>query len=277
MSIHLPALLTSFFLILALLGIRQALISAVRRKSEVLSRDQRRWMSRIKNTIIIIGFLGIVMIWAPQLQALALSLTAVAVALVVATKEMILCLTGAFMRVTTTPFRVGDWVTVDGISGEVVDINAFSFRIQEVDIEGKSYQTTGRVIEVPNGKLFTSNIENLTFSKKYVFLDIPLTIAHGEISPDILLPKIEEIANEHYKPLAEDARRYNRTIEKKAGMDIPDPEPVVSLNTTDAGHLVYIVHAFVPTAQASQYNRFVTKDVLGFVYKNRAHNKSKVK
>src|SRR5687768_12554003 len=119
-------LVASLILVVVLLTARFFLVRAVRRKSksDILSKDQRVWMTRIKNGTIILLLFGLILIWAPQLQAIALSLTAVAVALVVATKEMILCLTGAFMRVTTQPFKVGDWVKIDDVTGEVVDLNA---------------------------------------------------------------------------------------------------------------------------------------------------------
>lgn len=41
-------LVTSILLLSALLTARLFLIRAVRNKSEILSRDQRRWISRIK-------------------------------------------------------------------------------------------------------------------------------------------------------------------------------------------------------------------------------------
>jgi small-conductance mechanosensitive channel len=271
MTFPVHAFLTSILLVATLFVTRQMLARAVKRQSssDFLSKDQRRWLSLVKNSTLIIAVFGLILIWAPQLQAVALSLTAVAVALVVATKEMILCLTGAFMRVTATPFRIGDWVTVDSATGEVVDINIFSFRIQEIDIEGKTYRPTGKIIEIPNGKLFTSNVERLTFVKKYVYLDIPVTVPGSDFSPDEVLSSINAIVEGHYAPFAEEARKYNRNFEKKAGLDIPDPDPVVSLRTTDSGNVIYTVRAFVPTEQAGAFYRAVAKDILGYLYKEK--------
>lgn len=270
-------LVTSLFLIAALLTARFFLIRAVRRKSksDILSKDQRVWLSRIKNTTIILMLFGLTLIWAPQLQAIALSLTAVAVALVVATKEMILCLTGAFMRVTTQPFKVGDWVRIDDVTGEVVDINALAFIVQEVDIDNRTYQFTGRIIEVPNGRLFTGTIENLTFMKKYVFLDIPFTVQYGDVDPAKLLDKANVILLSHYEPLDAEARAYNRKIEKKAGIDIADPEPHVYARVTDLGHIVFTARLFVPTAKAAAINRALTQELLALVYKEKSAARKK--
>ena len=102
------SIFTSVLLIITVVVTRGFLIRRVRKDSEVLAKDQRRWIIRIKNTAAIVTLLGLVLIWAPQLHTFAISIAAFAVALVVATKEMILCLTGAIMRATSQPFKVGD-------------------------------------------------------------------------------------------------------------------------------------------------------------------------
>lgn len=87
----------------------------------ILYKDQRQWIIRIKNTSAALVLLALLFIWAPQLHTFAISIAAFAVALVIATKEMIMCFMGAIMRASSQPFNVGEWVTVDGVTGEVVD------------------------------------------------------------------------------------------------------------------------------------------------------------
>jgi hypothetical protein len=66
-----------------------------RAESGVLSEAQRRRVSHVRFATLVVSIVGPVLIWAPELQNFALSLTAVAVALVIATKELLLCLSGA--------------------------------------------------------------------------------------------------------------------------------------------------------------------------------------
>jgi small-conductance mechanosensitive channel len=68
---------------------------------------------------VVLLLLGLVLIWAPQLWTFALSLAAVAVEIVVATKEMILCISGSLMRASPRAFSVGDWIEVADVRGEV--------------------------------------------------------------------------------------------------------------------------------------------------------------
>lgn len=278
-SIHWPDLLsfggmfTTLLLFTAVWVLRGLLIRYVRRDVEVLDKDQRRWIIRIKNAAVIIVLIGLALIWAPQLHTFALSIAAFAVALVVATKEMILCLTGAIMRATSQPFKAGDWITVDGVTGEVIDLDVFAFRLQEVDMKGKSYQFTGRTITIPNAKLFTVNIENSNFFKTYIFEDVRVAVQFTDIDPAVCLAALKDIAERHFAPHREQALFFNRKIRRRAGIEIGTAEPNFDLTTSELGHYQFHVRFFLPTNIASDVGSEVSKEFLSFVYQLRHKTK----
>lgn len=269
------SIFTSLLLAIAILTTRGFLIRYVRKDAEILAKEQRRWIIRIKNTSAILLFIGLVLIWAPQLHTFALSITAFAVALVVATKEMILCLTGAIMRATSQPFRVGEWVTIDGVTGEVIDLDAFAFRLQEVDMEGKTYQFTGRTITIPNSKLFTSNVENSNFFKAYIFEDVRVAVQYEEVDPAIAMNALRLIAEKHFAPYREDSTAFNRKIRRRAGIDIGSAEPVFDLVTSELGHYQFHVRFFLPTSAATETGARVSEEFLSHIYKLRQENAAK--
>lgn len=80
-----------------LVAIRLVAIRLLRSKTGASPHIQRRWSATIRNVLFLLGVIGLVLIWAPQLRTFALSLTAVAVAFVVATKELIPCFSGSFL------------------------------------------------------------------------------------------------------------------------------------------------------------------------------------
>ncbi len=267
------SIFTSVLLIITIVVTRGFLIRRVRKDAEVLGKDQRRWIIRIKNTAVILALLGLVLIWAPQLHTFAISIAAFAVALVVATKEMILCLTGAIMRATSQPFKVGDWVTIDGITGEVVDLDAFAFRLQEVDMEGKTYQFTGRTITIPNSKLFTSNVENANFFKTYIFEDVRVAVQYTDVDPGAALDVLKSIAETHFEPHRKDAVAFNKRIRRRAGIDVGSAEPVFDLTTSELGHYQFHVRFFLPTALAAKIGSDISTDFLTHVYHLRQNGK----
>lgn len=260
-------LITSVFLLVTLLTARMFLVRAIRNKSEILSRDQRRWISRVKNGILLLLIVGLILVWAPQLRTLALSLAAVAVALVVATKEMILCLSGAFMRVSTRPFVVGDWITIDNMSGEVIDVNAFSIKLQKLDVTGKSYQLTGPTIEIPNSRLLTSAVENLTLGKSWMYHDVRMVVPAIDARPIEHMSLLNEIVTSRYADLQEQSEVQHTRLKRKSGIELPGIRPDCSLGTTDLGHSVFTAHLFIPTRDAARFTRDITYDFLSGVQK----------
>ena len=263
------SLLTTLLLIAAVMFGRQLLIRHVWRDSEVLAKEQRSWIIRIKNGSAILIVIGLVLIWAPQLHTFALSIAAFAVAVVVATKEMILCLMGAIMRVTSQPFKTGDWISVDGITGEVVDLDAFSFRLQEVDMKNRSYQFTGRTVVIPNGKIFSSNVENANFFKNFIFDDFKISTQFNDLDPETARAALVKITEKYFAPFRTEAQAYNRKIRRRSGIAIGRAEPSYDVSTSDVGHYHFNVRLFVPTHAASDLRAEITHDFLVYLYKQR--------
>ncbi|MFA5591877.1 MAG: mechanosensitive ion channel family protein [Micavibrio sp.] len=263
------SIITSIVFIFIIGTVRGLLIRYVRKDAEILDKDQRRWIIRIKNIAAVLIMFGLIMIWAPQLHTFAISIAAFAVALVVATKEMILCLTGAIMRATSQPFKVGEWVSIDGLTGEVVDLDAFSFRLQEVDMDGKTYQFTGRTVTVPNAKLFTHNVINANFFKSYIFEDVRVAVQYADIDPTEALNMLKEIASKYFAPYRENALAFNRKIRRRAGVDIGSGEPVFDLTTSELGHYQLHARLFLPTPLAAGVGSEISREFLARIFATR--------
>ena len=155
-----PALYTSDVLasvsfILVLFLARLIAGRALRRRDDLTQQVAHRWTANFRNLLILVAAIGLIMIWAPQLRTFALSLTAVAVAIVVATKELILCLSGAALRTFTRAFSVGDVIEVGSTKGEVLDLNLLATRVREFESRDGSIAPTGRMITLPYSLLFT--------------------------------------------------------------------------------------------------------------------------
>lgn len=118
----------------------------------------RRWTATLRNVLIVVAMIGLVMIWAPQLRTFALSLTAFAVASVVAMKELILCISGSALRTLSRAYSVGDYIEIGGKRGEVMDFNLLVTRLREFEGQEGSFQRTGRDIILPHSLLFTSPV-----------------------------------------------------------------------------------------------------------------------
>ena len=263
---------TSIVVFLIFIFLRTMAVHFIKRKSEILDKDQWRWINRTNNATTIFIFIGFVLIWAPQLQTFALSLTAVAVAIVLITKELLMCLTGGLLRASSRPFDVGDWITVDGLSGEVKRITATMTLLEKLDMSQAVYDHTGETIQIPNSRFLTANVENLNFTKKYIYHSFNITTQFADINPQDVKGYLTAILEENVAPYMKDATQFNRMIERKIGVDFADIQPSVAIRTTDLGHYKFNVRIFVPTPKASKIEDDVTTRFLQYCYDARRAN-----
>ena len=167
MTINLPAqlytsdALASIALITILFFVRLLVGRLLSARDNLSRKVVRRWGANFRNFLLLVAVIGLVMIWAPQLRTFALSLTAVAIAVVVATKELILCLSGSALRTFSSAYSIGDIIEVDGTRGEVVSYNLLATRLDELEARDGSMRPTGRTVLVPHSLLFGSPIRVL--------------------------------------------------------------------------------------------------------------------
>ena len=60
--------------------------------------------------------------------------------------------------------------------GDVIDIRVFQFSILEVGNWVDADQSTGRIINIPNGKVFTETMVNYTTGFEYIWNEMPVLV-----------------------------------------------------------------------------------------------------
>jgi len=252
-------------LVVAMLSLRILLIYLIKRNRGILTEGRRHSITSVKNFSWVIIVIGLLIIWWPELKNFAFSIAAVTLALVIATKELILCFSGAMLRAGTGAFTIGDWVEVGANRGEVIDYSLFSTTLQELDKSPNDYSFTGKTIVIPNSLFLSEPIKNLNFFKRYVFHRFSIVMELNSSTADILQwisTEIERCSTE----FMEVARRYNAFIEKRTGVDVPGPEPRVMIHTNEYAKSVITIIIFCPTEKAPDLERHITQGVLKRVY-----------
>ena len=240
------------------------------RANEKLDMDRkRRRLNTADNVFNLVMFVGLVLIWATELQNIAISIAAFMVALVIATKEFISCIVGAFYKASTRPYQVGDWVRIGQFEGEVTDSDWLSTTLFEVDFKGGSYAYTGRTTIVPNSVLLTNSVQKLNYMRRYVEHSFSISRLTDDVNlfeiKEPILAKIREYS-EHFHEVA---IRYNSLIEKRLDIKIAGPEPTVRVQTTIEGYNVFTVSLFCPTHEAAEIEQKVTEDFMRIWYEKK--------
>ena len=245
------------FVFLIRLGIQHALLKTV----ELSVESRRRWAVNIRNVLLIVFILGIISIWAPRLQTFAVSIFAVAVALVLATKELIACLSGSGLRMLTKAYSLGDRIEIGGIRGNVVDHNALTTTLLEIGPGQTSHQYTGRAMVLPNSFLFSHPLTNETYTKKFRLhiITIPLTTDDDWKTAEQLLLTAGQ---EESAPFIKEAERYLKNLEGKLWLDAPSVEPRVTIQLPEPGRINLLLRVPCPTQYPSRLEQAILKKFL---------------
>ncbi|MGB5120592.1 MAG: mechanosensitive ion channel family protein, partial [Vibrio fluvialis] len=226
-----------------------------------LTEHQRKWMSSTKNGTFAATLFVLFVLWQPEISQFALSVTAIAVAIVVASKEIILCFTGSIQRASSRSFRIGDWIEVGKLSGEVIEHNMMATVIQEIDLQHGQYHYTGKTATLPNSMFFTFPVKNLNFMKRYVFHNFTVVVPEF-VNLYPLVPVMHERIEEHFSHFIDVARRYNSMIEKHAGVDLPNAEPHIDITSAPAGEQIVHFMIFCPTERATHLEQLIRRDFM---------------
>lgn len=254
-------LLLSALIIVIISLIRRLVLTKIRGEELFLSEEQRKWMSRTKNGTFSILILLLFILWRSEINEFALSVTAIAVAIVVASKEIILCITGSIQRASSRSFRIGDWIEVGKLCGEVIEHNMMATVIQEIDLHHGQYHYTGKTATLPNSMFFTYPVKNLNFMKRYVYHNFSIVVPNFlNLYP--LLPTMVKKIEHHCEDFIDVARRYNSMIEKHAGVDLPGSEPHIHISSGATGEQIIHFMLFCPTEQATHLEQEIRQDFM---------------
>jgi len=260
-EIFLLSSLSTLALVVLVFLLRLGIHHTLLKSPEISVETRRRWSVTIRNLLLIIFILGMIFIWAPRLQSFAVSIFAVAVALVLATKELIACLSGSGLRVLTKAYALGDRIEIGGIRGNVVDHNALTTTILEIGPGQTSHQYTGRAMVVPNSFIFEHPITNETYTKKFRLhiVTVPLSTDDDWKTAERLLLQAGE---EEAAPYIEDARSYFKKLEGKFWLDAPSVEPRVTIQLPEPGRINLLLRIPCPTQFPSRLEQAILRKFL---------------
>lgn len=217
-------LLTAGIVILLWL-IRWAFIVVVHRRTAE-PRTRYRWRKIGTYSVTIAGAILVGRVWLEGIQSLVTYLGLVSAGIAISLRDPIVNWFGWAFIGWRRPFTVGDRIQIGSLSGDVIDIGVSTFSVLEVAPPELGEQTTGRIVHVPNGKVFVEPLVNITQGFKYVWNEIPITVT---FESDWRKAKgiLEEILKKRVESVTEEAARYIRDASRKFLIASASVRPVV--------------------------------------------------
>ncbi len=203
--------------------VNRALSWSLRKLHPYHPEKARSQLVFMKNLVRLSVLLLLILVWASQITGAFLSVIAIAGALIITGKEVVLSLLGYVNISLSKPFKIGDYIEIGTQNGRVIDIDLLSIKLFEIGMSGKY---TGRRLAVPNVMVFTQTIKHMSMLGKFSLYTI-----------EIILPfkadtvRAEQVALQVAQTVSaswlEEADRYFDRIEVSEFVELPSAKPEV--------------------------------------------------
>ncbi len=163
-------------IIITLFILRQLAYRFAHRKFPHDVRQLYSWRKFIAYTTVIIGFMLIGQIWVDSVQSLITYAGLLSAGIAIALQDLIISLAGWVFIMWRRPFIVGDRIQIGEYTGDVIDNRLFQFSMLETGNWADADQSTGRIIHIPNGHVFTHVFANYSQGFAYIWEEIPIMV-----------------------------------------------------------------------------------------------------
>jgi len=145
------------------------------------------------------------------------------------------------------PFRIGDRISVAGVTGDVTDVQLNHIILNQVGGTIGGEERSGRGVLIPNAILFSQTIMNYTFDAKYMLDEVPIRLTFDsdyDLAKQIMLDAASEVTAD---------------IVQETGA-----EPFIRSEFFDSGVLVRLRYQSVPARRQELSSLIVEKILAGF-------------
>ncbi len=207
-------LLYTIVAILVLLILRKIILYFLSKNVDDL-KIQYKWRKSLTYLVSFIALLIIIRIWFHGFDSFATFFGLISAGFVITLKDPILNFVGWGFIIIRKPFTVGDRIEINNVAGDVIDIRIFQFTLMEIGNWVDSDQSTGRMIHIPNGKVFTEYQANYSTGFNYIWNEIAVLITFEsdwkkakQILLDIVNQRTENLTTEVRNQIKETSRKF---------------------------------------------------------------------
>ena len=202
-----------------------------------LNMDRRQIQSLHTVTHVAVrlaGFLFILLVIIGPPGQLGTFLGLAGAGLTVALKDFIVGFIGWFVLMGKNGIRLGDWVEINGVTGEVVEIGPFHTVLLETGNWTDSGHPTGRRVTFTNSFAIEGHYFNFSTTGQWLWDELQLVLPAGQ-DPYPIVQEIRKRVSEATKDGAKQAEEEWRRATRSREMSSFSVEPAISLKPVVGG------------------------------------------
>jgi small-conductance mechanosensitive channel len=202
-----------------------------------------------------VALILLVILGAPQQITTFLGLATAGIT--VAMKDFIVAFFGWFVLMGKNGLRVGDWVEINGVAGEVIEINLLRTVLLETGNWTDTGHPTGRKVAFVNSYAIEGHFFNFTTSGQWMWDELQITVPPNQ-DPYPLLDAIQKTVAKETEATAVAAEEEWKNAASQYKVRAVSAAPAVNLRPTSAGvevHVRYIARAQERSAIRARLNQ----------------------
>jgi len=235
-------LLTLLALYLAARLVDHFLIDLSQERTRLLTlRVVTHFAARAVGVILIL----LVLFGTPSQMPTILGLAGAGAGLTVALKDFIVAFFGWFVLMGRNGIRVGDWVEINGVVGEVVEISLLRTIVLETGNWADTGHPTGRKVTFVNSFAITGHFFNFSTSGQWLWDEIEIMVPSSQ-DPYPLIEAIQKMVAHETQANAQAAEEEWQRATSSHHAQSVSTTPAINLRPTTAGvelHVRYITQA----------------------------------
>jgi small-conductance mechanosensitive channel len=237
-------ILASVVVVLGLAVLRLIALRLVARRTDDV-RTRYTWRKAATYTSVFLSIFILGRIWFAGFQSLATYFGLLSAGIAIALKDPIVNLAAWAFILWRRPFVVGDRIEIGPNRGDVIDLRIFQFTLMEIGNWVDADQSTGRVIRIPNGKVFTETLANYSRGFQFLWDEVPVLVTFESDwqKAKEILHEIGRLNSEH---LTKSAEEQVREASAKMMIFYNTLTPTVYTSVKDCGVMLTIRYLCEP-------------------------------
>ena len=255
-------ILISVLFILFIWILRRIIIRTVWRRIQD-TKVRYQWKKSLTYITISLYIIILGSIWMNGLKSISTFLGLLSAGIAISLKDILTNIAGWIYIILRKPFVLGNRIEIDGDMGDVIDIHIFRFAMLEVGNWVDAHQSTGRIIYIPNGKVFTKPLANFHSGFNYIWNELPILItfeSNWQKAKDILVniinSSIEKVNNSMENQIKDASQKYMIRFEVLT--------PIVYTSVRDSVVLLTIRYVCEPRKKRSSEQTIWEKILIEF-------------
>ncbi|HEX7122510.1 MAG TPA: mechanosensitive ion channel domain-containing protein [Gemmatimonadaceae bacterium] len=204
-----------------------------------------RWRKSVGYTLVAAGIFLLWETWFRGFEAVATFLGLLSAGLAIALKDPVANVAGWAFIVWRRPFEVGHRIQIGSHAGDVIDVQLFQFTLNEIGNWVDADQSTGRIVHIPNGRVFTDPVANYDKGFPFIWNEVPVVVTF-ESDWKKAKTLLEQVAQKHAEHLTAEAERQLLEASRQYLIAYTKLAPIVYTSVVDQGIRLTIRYLIQP-------------------------------